>query len=272
MSLTALPGELLLQVAETISRTAPNDIEDFGSACRRLRGVAAPLIKEHRKLLKEYTKLSLNNAGAAKVLFEICKRPWVALYPDALEVSANRNWRSLERPKTKRQVAVVEDVTAKRSIITDDELEDTISRTGLIPKEETFVWVNAVNNGDEDFLFALLLACLPNLQRFVIRLDSNKMEQVKDMVRAIKRRWPQRQALPQLRTVHVLEREGASTCDLEMFPLFAAIPGVQKMHGSVGDTSFFKIYPLIQAFRTLQACTANAIVTAGSHTPAHPLP
>ena len=238
MSLIGLPGELLFQVAEIISRTAPNDIEEFGSACRRTRGVASPLIREHRKLLKEYTKLSVDNAGAAHVLFEICKRPWVALYPRTLQVSANRNWRTLERPRNKKQLAVVEDFSARRSTITDDELEDTILRTGLIPKQETFVWVNAVKSGDEDFLFALLLACLSNLQRFVIRLDTNKMEQVKETVRAIKRRWSVKPTLPHLRTVHVLEREGASTCDLEMFPLFAAIPGVQKMHGSVRTASF----------------------------------
>ncbi|KAL9124172.1 MAG: hypothetical protein Q9217_006474 [Psora testacea] len=232
MSLTALPGELLFQIAETISRTTPNDIECIGRTSYRLRGVAAPLIKEHRKLLKQYTKLHVDNAGAANTLFEICKRPWVAFYPHILEVSANRNRRTLERPRNAKERAVTEDVAVKRSMITDDDLEALMLGTGLIPAPETYLWMNGIIGGDEDYLFALLLACLPSLQRFVIRLDLNKMEQIKEMVRAIKKNWPRRQTLPNLRTVHVLEREGSSTSDLEMFPLFAAIPGVQNMRGS----------------------------------------
>ncbi|KAL9103144.1 MAG: hypothetical protein Q9163_001788 [Psora crenata] len=232
MSLTVLPSEILFQIAETISRSTPSDIECLGRTSRRLRGVAAPLIIEHRKLLSEYSKLRVNNAGAANTLFEISKRPWVAFYPQNLEVSANSKWRTLERPRNVRERAVIEDIATKRRMVTDNDLEELLLRTGLIPAQEIHVWMAAIGRGDEDYLFALLLACLPNLQRFVIRLDLNKMEQVKEMVRAIKRCWPQRQTLPNLRIVNVVEREGSSTSDLEMFPLFAAIPGIQKIHGS----------------------------------------
>ena len=233
MSLLTLPTELLFQIAETISRITPNDIESIGRTSSQLRDVSAPLVKEHRKLLKEFTKLDVDIAGAAKALFEICKRPWVALYPRHLEVSANRSWRTLERPRNARQTALLGDVAMKRSLITDEDLGHLILKTGLISPQDACVWTSAISSGDEDYLFALLLACLSNVQRVVIRPDSNKMEQVKEMVRAIKVHWPQRQTLPELRIVHVVEREGSRSCDLEMFPLFAAIPGVEKMHGSV---------------------------------------
>ena len=237
MSLTALPSELIFEIADLISRTAPKDIEDFGRSCRRVRGAAIPLIKEHRKLLRQYTKLHVNNAEAAKFLYEISKRPWVAFYPHSLEVSANRNWRTLEKPRMRKQINIVEEVTRKRATITDEDLEDAILRTGFISAQDTHVWVRAVDKGEEDYLFALLLASLPNLNRFTIRLYTNKMEQVKEMVRAIKREWPRRQALPNLRAVDVIGGEEASECDLEAFPLLAAIPGVQNLRGSVSDSA-----------------------------------
>ena len=238
MPSTALPSELLLQIAEIVSRLTPNDIETLGRTSHRLREIAAPLITEHRKLVKEYTKLRLDNAGAAKTLFEICNRPWVALYPQHLEVSANKNRRSFERSRNSTQRAVAGDMVTKGSMVTDDVLEDLLLGTGLIPAQETYDWMVAIRRCDEDYLFALLLACLPNLQRFVIRLDLNKMEQVKEMVRAIKANWPRRQTLPKLRTIHVLDRGGSSTSNLELFPLFAAIPGIEKMHGSVRNLCF----------------------------------
>lgn len=233
MSLTALPSELLYQIAEAISRTAPKSIEDFGLTSRRLRSVAIPLIKEHRRLTRHYKKNIFNNFGAAEVLFEICKRPWVALYLRKLELAANRHWRNLERPKNKKQLAIVEDFRSKRSDITDDDLEDLVLRNGLVPTQDASIWKNAINVGDEDYLFALLLASLPNLEHLIIQLDSNKLEQVKEMIRTIKKEWPRRQALPKLKTVKVSEREGASSCDLETFPLLAAIPGVDVIQGSV---------------------------------------
>lgn len=233
MSLTTLPCELLFQIAEHISRTAPKSIENFGLTTRRLRGVAIPLIKEHHKLTQDYKNQVVSNFGAAEILFEICKRPWVAFYLRRLELAANRNWRTLERPKNKKQLAAVDAFRLRRSDVTDDELEDLVLRNGLVRAQDALVWKDAINVGDEDYLFALLLASSPNLEHFVIRLDSNKMEQVKEMVRAIKREWPKRQALPKLKSVKVLEREGASSCDLETFPLFAAIPGVEVIQGSV---------------------------------------
>ena len=233
MSLTVLPSELLFQIAEVISRTAPKSIEDFGLTSRRLRHVALPLVEEHRKLIRDYKDVKVNNSGAAEILFQICKRPWMAFYVRKVELAANRNWRTLERPKHGRQRLAVEAFNLSKSDITDDELEDLVLQNRLVPPHDILVWKNAIKVGDEDYLFALLLASLPNLEHFVIRLDSNKMEQVKEMIRAMKREWPDRQALPKLKSVKVLEREGAGSCDLEIFPLFAAVPGVQSIHGGV---------------------------------------
>lgn len=233
MSLTALPSELLFQVAELICRTAPKNVLDFALTSRRLRAVAGPLTEECRKLTQDYKEKDVNNFGAAEVLFEICKRPWVALHLKKLRLAAARSWRTLERPKNKKQLAVVQAFNLRRSDISDDDLEHLVLQSGLVPTQDAVVWKNAINVGDEDYLFALLLASLPNLEHLVIRLDSNKMEQVKEMVRAIKRKWPERKTLPNIKSVKVLEREGASSCDLEIFPLFAAIPGVEIIQGGV---------------------------------------
>ena len=238
MSLTTLPDELLFQIAEIVSQTAPNDIEDFGRGCRRLRNIAWPLIQEHRKSLHAYTNIHANSAVAADLIFELCRRPWVGVYPKSLEVSANRNLKTLERPKTVKQVAIVDAFKAKRNTVRDEELEETIVRTGLIPHIDVPAWMDGIKRGDEDYLFAILLACLPNLERFVIRLDLEKMEQVKEMVRTIKKEWSQKATLPNLRTVQVRERDGARQGDLEMFPLLAAIPGVTNVHGSVSRLTY----------------------------------
>ena len=242
MAFISLPSELLSQIAQIVSQAAPNDIEDLGRACRRLRNISWPLIIEHRKSLVEYTRVDANNAVAANLLFEICRRPWVAIYPKSLDLTANKHLRTLQRPKTVKQVALVDAFKAKSNTVSDEDLEETLFRTGLIPKAHAAWWVESIRHGDEDYLFAALLACLPNVERLNIGLDLEKLEQTKEMLRNIKKEWNQNLALTKLTTVQVRERDGARHCDLELFPLLAAIPGVQKLHASVSLHFPLKLY------------------------------
>ena len=193
-------------------------------------------MKEHRELKAKYTKIDLDHVSAAKLLYEICDRPWVALYPAFVELKSNRRWRSFENPRIKEQIRQVDEVLLKRSLVKEDDTRNLLARTRLIPAEESDRWIEEINRGDEDYLFALMLACLPNIQRLTIRLDHTKLEQAKDMIRAIKRQPPhplRRPALSKLITARVLGKDTSDTgnCDLEMFPLLASLPGIQTMYG-----------------------------------------
>ena len=231
MSFNSLPNEIIYQIS---SRVQPADLEDYSRTNHRIQNIAAPFVQEHRQLKKKYTKTSLNHIDAAKLFYEICSRPWVALYPQHLEVKSNREWRTFENSRHRVRAAQVEEVMLKKSTTDVDDILCTIRRTGLIPESEIGVWVNGIDRGDEDYLFAIMLACLPNLERVIVRLDRIMLEQVKEMVRTIKRQpsSPYRpKALSKLRDTRVIEREGSNTCDLELFPLLASLPGIQILHG-----------------------------------------
>lgn len=231
MSFTALPNELIYQISQRIQ---PDDLESYGRTSQRVKNIAAPFVQEHRQLRAQYTKVSLSHVGAAEMLYDMCSRPWIRLYPRYLEVKANKNWRTFESPRSREKVAQVEVITLKRSQVEEEDIRDLLQRTGLIPTHEMHHWFEEIGRGDEDYLFALMLACLPNVERVIVRLDHTRLEQVKDMVRAIKRlpTFPYRpRPLSRLTDVRVLEREGSDTCDLELFPLLASLPGIRVLHG-----------------------------------------
>ncbi len=231
MSFNSLPNEIIYQIS---SRVQPADLENYGRTSHRIQNIAAPFVQEHRQLKEKYTKISLNHIGAAKLFYEICARPWVALYPRYLEVKSNKEWRTFENSRNRVRAAQVEEAMLKRSTTDVEDIWCTIRRTGLIPDSDTGAWIHELDRGDEDYLFAIMLACLPNLERVIVRLDRIMLEQVKEMVRTIKRQPSNPyhpKALSKLRDTRVIEREGSNTCDLELFPLLASLPGIQILHG-----------------------------------------
>lgn len=231
MSFTALPNELIYQISQ---RVQPDDLESYGRTSHRIKNIAAPFVQEHRELKAQYTKISLNHVAAANMLYEMSARSWIRLYPTYLEVKANRSWRTLEKPPNKERAAQVEAIVLKRSLVGEEDTKDLLRRTRLVPVDEMDHWIEEIERGDEDYLFALMLACLPNLERIIVRLDHTRLEQVKDMIRVIKRQPTSAnhpRALSKLADARVLEREGSHTCDLELFPLLASLPGIQILHG-----------------------------------------
>lgn len=231
MSLANLPSELIYHTCVCLQRSSPPDIEALGRTCHRMRSIAAPLVLEHRELLRRYTRISLTLVEAAKLLCDITAKPWIVLYPRSLELVCNRTWRTLESAQNSKQARWIQEVALKRSTVDDADVQDLIQGCGLIPARQIERWVMEIGRGDEDYLFALMLACLPNLRRLMIHLDENKMEQTKEIIRAMKRESSRLKRHTQLKTVEVSERVASGPCDLEMFPLIAALPTVEKIHG-----------------------------------------
>ncbi|KAK3174370.1 hypothetical protein OEA41_001614 [Lepraria neglecta] len=231
MSFNALPNELIYQISQKVQ---PADLENYGCTSHRVRNIAAPFVQEHRQLRQEYTKISLNHVNAAKLFYEMCARPWVALYPRQLEIKSNREWRTFENSRSRAPAAQMEEIRLKRSRIEEEDIWTLLQRTGLIPALEMDTWAREIDRGNEDYLFAAMLACLPNLERLIVRLDHIRLEQVKEVVRAIKRQTsdPYRpKTLSKLFDARVIEREGANSCDLELFPLLASLPAIRFLHG-----------------------------------------
>lgn len=231
MSLGGLPSELIYAISY---RIPPDAIEAYGRTCHRIRNIAAPLIREHRELLADYTKTSLHNGDAARMLYAICARPWIRLYPKSLEVTANSYRKTLENPKAIKQKVLAQPLMLEKQEVEASDIRDLVQGTGLVELHEVDTWLKKLDNGDEDYLFALLIALFPNLQKLRIHLNSEKLVQVKEMLRRIRlNSGGPSVALRNLRDVHILEKDGSSSrsCDLEMFPLAAALPGVERMYG-----------------------------------------
>ena len=233
MSFNALPNELIYQISQ---RVQPADLENYGRTSHRVRKVAAPFVQEHRQLQAQYTKISVNHVGAAKMLYEMCARPWIALYPKTVELRGHRSWRNFDGPRNRERTALVDEVITQKSLVDEADLRYILRQTRLIPAHEVDEWLEKIDKGDEDYLFALMLACLPNIRRLRILLDHTKLEQVKEMIRSIKRQPPDamgNRALSKLKAAYVLEKDTSDNgvCDLEMFPLLASLPGIQSMHG-----------------------------------------
>ena len=230
MSFNVLPNEIIYQIS---SRVQPGDLENYGCTSHRINKITAPFVQEHRQLRRRYTKISLSHVEAAKLFYDICTRPWVALYPRHLEVRSNKEWRSFDCSRNMLRAVQLEEITLKQRSTGVEDIRSMIQRTGLIPESETDLWIHHLERGDEDYLFAIMLACLPNIERLVIRLDRSMLEQVKEMIRAIQRQASSPchiKALSRLRDARVIEREGHTTCDLELFPLLASLPGIQVLH------------------------------------------
>lgn len=233
MSFSALPNELIFQISQ---RVQPADLENYGNTSNRIKDIAAPFVQEHRKLKREYTKIAVNHVAAAKLLYDMCARPWIAFYPESVELRANKNWKTFANARNREQAALVEEITRKRSLIEDDDIRDFLHRTKFIPAHERDYWLEEITKGDEDYLLALMLVALPNIKTLTIRLDHTKLESVKEMIRAIKRQAHDIngcKALSKLESVYVLEKETSSNgvCDLEIFPLLASLPGIKTLHG-----------------------------------------
>lgn len=230
MPFDALPNEILHQISE---RVQPNDLESFGRTSHRVKIIAAPFVAEHKQLKAQYSKISLNHADAARFFYDMCARPWICLYPTHLEVKSNKNWRTLENPRTKERVNQVEAIMLKRSQVKEEEIKHLLQRNRLIPAHEIDRWLTEIERGNDDFLFALMLACLPNVAKLVVRPECTRLEQVKDMVRAIKRQSvssSHARGLSGLVDARVLEKEGTDSGDLELFPLLASLPGIRILH------------------------------------------
>ena len=235
MSLLALPNEIIHQISERIH---PHDIESYGRINRRFRILAAPFVQEHRSNQKIYRKTSLDHVLATKLIYEMAARPWLRFYPRYLELRANKHWKTLESvPRATDKAEHVDAIRVLQSRVEEKDIRSLLRMTRLIPEHEIEKWLEAIERGEEDYVLALMLACLPNVKRLIIRLDHDRLEQVKDMVRAIRRQSqsPSKSenhhvALSKLIDGRILEREG-SDGDLELFPLIASLPGVQVLHG-----------------------------------------
>ncbi|KAL6719281.1 hypothetical protein ACLMJK_003520 [Lecanora helva] len=231
MSFFALPNELVYQI---VQRVEPDDLISFARVNHRTRNVAAPFVKEHKELRKKYNKISLGHVAAATLVYEMSARPWIRLYPRYLELKANKDWKTFENPGTKAKACEVEGLTLKRSLTDQEDIRNLLQMTRLIPAHELSEWREEIERGNEEFLFAFMLACLPNVKRLIIRLDHEKLEHVKEIIRLIKQQPESAhhpRALSKLTDARVLDKEGPGDCDLELFPLVASLPGVQSLHG-----------------------------------------
>lgn len=231
MSFSGLPSELIYAISY---RVPPDSLEAYGCTCHGIRDIAAPLIKEHRELLADYTRANLNKANATRMLSAICVRPWIRLYPKALEVMAGDRRRTIDSPRTLKHKASTRPSSVQKQEMEISDIRDLVEGTGLIEPHDVNTWVEQIGMGDEDHLFALLIALCPNLRTLRINLAREKLEQVKEIIRRVRKECGgQSRALQNLRDIYVFEKDGSSSssCDLELFPLAAALPGLERIHG-----------------------------------------
>lgn len=204
----------------------------YGRTCQRIRSISTPLIIEHRQLQHEFTRPSLDHTSAARLLYAIARRPWIKLYPQVVELVGGKTPALGMRPATTKAKRLRQQLDSLRAGVADVDLREMILGTGLILPHRLDEWIEGVDNADDDYVFALLLAALPNIWRIDILSNCNKLERVKEIVRKIRNQGHEhRRALGNLRTVRVIEQGRSNECDLELFPLFAALPGIEDIYG-----------------------------------------
>ena len=163
-SLSRLPYELLICVAECI---LPDDIVNFSATCRLYREAARKSLRTHM-LRKE--KFSMIDVGAtSEVLFRICGRPWIALYPKYLTIKVNNKLFEYWSPYGGQQAGIISEFSEKSAI--ENEISAIAERISSSAREQA-PWLNRrILGRDKDSMISLVLATLPNVEDLSIRFE-----------------------------------------------------------------------------------------------------
>lgn len=113
--LSRLLYELLICVAECI---LPDDLANFSATCGLYREAARKSLRTHRSRKAKFSKA--NVGASSEVMYRICNRPWIALYPKHLIIEVDRTPFEYWSPYGGQQAALINEFSEKNAI--EDEI------------------------------------------------------------------------------------------------------------------------------------------------------
>ena len=160
-SLYILPNELLIRIAEHV---LPDDITNFSASCRLLRELARPSLETHRLRRKVYT--SVHVGETSKVLFSICARSWIALYPKCLTIEVDNNPCKYWNPNEENDSGLINESSESKAL--EAEFRAIAKRIPFLSAEKLEPWLLPISYGKKDAMISFVLATLPNIEELSI--------------------------------------------------------------------------------------------------------
>ena len=216
----SLPNELICEILKLVQ---PEDLENFAQLSRNVFRLAFPFLAEHRALIRKYNTLRNNKdpVSIETLLINIIANPCVGSYVKKVELG----------PLMESEVEA-----DSANAYTKEELEMFItaaleSECLKRPSEEEVLderefWSDAIKDGNEDILLAILLPLLPNLAALSVEAKSTRLDwydsAVEQAASATK---------PTLcKLTHVqLNPRGAHSYHLAEIQRFSALPSVRVL-------------------------------------------
>lgn len=165
-----LPNELISKI---LWQAEPRDIESLSAISKHVYHLATPLLQEHRKLKRQYTRLkSPREVGCEEVdnwfvehLIAILQNPRIALYINELHLTHwKESWQTLHGAPDSASLSGYHLSYPAHML---DQLEHAVRTANTIPPDRIGDWITRIRAGDEDPIIALLLLHMPNLQTLV---------------------------------------------------------------------------------------------------------
>ena len=166
----SLPNELIYEILNFVK---PEDLENFAQASRNVFQLASPFLSEHRALIRTYHTLrnSTNPDAIAKLLATVIADPCIGYYVKRIELG----------PLAESPVGVHQENVYpkdKLDLFTTAALDSKCLKR---PSEEDVLdekefWSNAIQDGNEDILLAILLPLLPNLTALSMEANSTRIK------------------------------------------------------------------------------------------------
>ena len=244
ISLSSLPNELLIEIWRNLLH--PDDIENFALTSKGIRALAKPFLEEHLALKDTFstchTRLSAGKVSAAGLLKEIAMNSRAALYVKKLVVTA---WRGCWKPTyhqnrlRNRHLMFSEELNDglpyfhKPYAETDMQIfEQVVMRNEYaFGKDMSGTLIEAIRDGNEDPIVALLILLLTNLKYLVV----TKMGYHLHFSQALQHVSNARdaKALRRLSDVELLAcpRYADDNDNLVMLKAFATLPSVKRISG-----------------------------------------
>ena len=242
VSFSSLPNELVIEIWRHVLH--PEDIESFALTSKEILALGESFLGEHRTLKEKfstyYTWRPGGNVSAAGLLKEITIHPRVALYVKKLVVNTWRDtWKPTYRQNNhrNRHLMFSEELNDgltyfhKRYADTDMQIfEQVVKRNEYAFGQDMFgTLIEAIRDGREDPILALLMLLLTNLEYLVV----TKMEYHLNFFKALQNVSNARdaKALRRLSDVELLAcpRYADDDDNLVMLKAFATLPSVKRI-------------------------------------------
>lgn len=158
----SLPNELIREILKLVQ---PEDLENFAQLSRNVSQLAVPFLNEHRALIRHYHTLRnpLGPGTIANLPRTVIADPRIGSYVKKVELGRLIESQSgLDRAN----VYTKEELDIFTTAALDSECLKRPSEEEVLDEKE--FWSDAIQDGNEDILLAILLPLLPNLASFTV--------------------------------------------------------------------------------------------------------